>query len=98
MRQFVGLAVLPLAACTLATSDATADSALPSPATCRNEPLTQFAGQPGSKELGERMLRASGARTLRWVGKGTVVTMEFNPDRITVYLDESNRVERASCG
>jgi hypothetical protein len=48
--------------------------------------------------LGERMLRASGARTIRWVPQGSAVTMEFNAERITVQLDGSNRVERASCG
>jgi hypothetical protein len=44
------------------------------------------------------MLRASGARTIRWVPKGGVVTMEYSAERITVSLDGSNRVERASCG
>jgi len=98
MRQFITLALLPLAACTIATSDATADSPPMGPATCRNEALTQFTGQPASQELGERMLRTSGARTLRWVPKDGVVTMEFSPERVTILLDDSNRVERASCG
>jgi hypothetical protein len=44
------------------------------------------------------MLSASGARIIRWVPKGGVVTMDFSPERITVLLDGSNRVERASCG
>ena len=39
-----------------------------------------------------------GARTLRWVGYGMAVTMDFSPHRLTVYLDKANRVERASCG
>lgn len=97
MRQLVTLALLPLAACTIATSDATADSPPAMPATCRNEALAQFTGQPASQELGERILRASGARTLRWVPKGGVVTMEFSPERITILLDGSNHVERAGC-
>ena len=98
MRQLIALVCLPLAACTVATSDATADDIPASPAACRNETLTQFTGQPASQQLGERMLRASGARIVRWVPKGGVVTMEFSPERITVLLDGSNRVERASCG
>jgi hypothetical protein len=32
------------------------------------------------------------------VPKGGVVTMEYSAERITVSLDGSNRVERASCG
>jgi hypothetical protein len=98
MRQLVILALVPLTACTIATSDATADNPRQPPATCRSEPLAQFTGQPASQELGERMLRASGARIIRWVPKGSAVTMEFNPERITVLLDGSNRVEQASCG
>jgi hypothetical protein len=98
MRQLIALALLPLAACTFATSNATAVGPPPGPGPCRNEPLAQFVGQPASEDLGERMLRASGARTIRWVPQGGVVTMEFNAERITVQLDGSNRVERASCG
>jgi len=44
------------------------------------------------------MLAASGARVIRWVPKGGVVTMDYRADRITAYLDGSNQVERASCG
>lgn len=98
MRQFITLALLPLAACTVATSDATADNVPPTAATCRSEALAQFIGQPASQELGERMLRASGARIIRWVPKGGVITMEFSPERLTVQLDGSNRVESANCG
>ena len=98
MRQLIPLALLPLAACTIATSNATADNPPAPPAACRNEVLAQFTGQPASQDLGERMLRASGARILRWVPKGSVVTMEFSPERVTILLDGSNRVERASCG
>lgn len=98
MRRFVTLALLPLAACTVATSDATADTVPAAPGACRNESLAQFSGQPASQELGARMLRASGARIIRWVPKGGMVTMDFSPERITVFLDGSNRVERASCG
>ena len=98
MRQFVSLALVPLTACTIATSDATADNPRQPPVACRSEPLAQFTGQPASQELSERMLRAAGARIIRWVPKGSAVTMEFNSERITVLLDGSNRVEQASCG
>lgn len=98
MRQLIALVFLPLAACTVASSDATADSTPQAPAACRNDALAQFTGQPASQDLGERMLRASGARILRWVPIGGMVTMDFSPERITVFLDGSNRVERASCG
>ena len=97
MRYLIAiLALMPLAACTVATSDATATST-PGGA-CRSDELAQFVGEASSQELGARILKASGARIIRWVPKGSMVTMEFSPERVTVYLDGSNRVERANCG
>jgi len=65
---------------------------------CRGDALGQFTGQQATQDLGARMLAASGARSLRWVAKGMMVTMDFRGDRLTVYLDSANRIERASCG
>ena len=66
--------------------------------TCRGDELGRFVGQAASQELGAEMLRATGARTLRWVAKGMMVTMDFREDRLTVWLTADNRVERANCG
>lgn len=97
MRHWIAsLALLPLAACQVAQSDATAPG--PTPGTCRPAALGQFTDQPASEELGAKILAASGARTIRWVPKGSVVTMEFSAERVTVLLDGDNKVERASCG
>ena len=98
MHKLCTMALLPLAACTVATSNATADNVPAAPAVCRSEALAQFIGQPASQALGERMLRASGAKVIRWVPKGGVVTMDFSPNRLTVQLDGSSRVEAANCG
>jgi len=93
------LALLFPALLLTACATTAADTVAPEPdATCRNEALAGFVGQPASQDLGARMLRESKARTLRWVAKGMMVTMEFRGDRLTVYLDEANRVERANCG
>ena len=91
----LALAALPISACTVAES--APPVGLPE-GPCRNEPLAQFIGQPASQDLGARMMTASGARILRWVPKGGVVTMDFSPARLTVALDGSNRVETARCG
>ena len=90
-----GLATLPLMACTIAESGPVGGLAEGS---CRNEPLAQFIGQPATADVGDRMMSASGARVLRWVPKGGIVTMDFSPNRLTVQLDDRNRVETARCG
>ena len=92
MRKFILLAPLALAAC------ATTAPPPPSGGTCRPENLGQFTGQPATQALGAELQRVSGARILQWVGHGMMVTMEFSPDRLRVYLTADNRVDRASCG
>ena len=95
MRHACLLPLFALAAC--ATTPAAPVAAQPG-GTCRNDALAGFVGQAATEALGTQMLAASGARALRWVAKGMMVTMEFSADRLTVYLDGANRVERASCG
>ena len=65
---------------------------------CGGDSLGQFVGQAQSEDLAKRILAATGARTIRWVEKDMMVTMEFRADRVTVYLDAAKRVERANCG
>ncbi len=94
MRKLSLLLLLPLGACTSvapATPVAPGDVCLP-------VTLGQFIGQRQGKDLGARMLKLTGKTVLRWVRPGMVVTMDVREDRLTVYLDAANRVERASCG
>ena len=99
MRHLCLLTLLSLAACATAQPDplivppADGETA----ATCRADALAAFIGQPRSVALGTQILAATGARDIRWVPPGTVVTMDFRADRVTVYLDAANRVERAAC-
>ncbi len=95
MRMMLALSLLPLAGCMIAESKTVDEMGAGG---CRTGSLVQFTGQSASQDLGARMLAASGARIIRWVPKGGAVTMDFNPNRLTVQLDGSNRVETASCG
>jgi len=90
------VAAFPISAC-MATPSGQPGTGEPV-GSCRNDGLGQFVGQPASQDLGARMLAESGARTIRWVPKGAIITMEFSPDRLTIMLDGSNRVEAARCG
>jgi hypothetical protein len=90
------LSAIPLAAC-MVTPSGQPGTGEPM-GSCSNEGMDRFNGQPASQDLGAQMLRQSGARSIRWVPKGSVITMEFSADRLTVLLDGSNRVESARCG
>ncbi|HYI42137.1 MAG TPA: I78 family peptidase inhibitor [Sphingomicrobium sp.] len=65
---------------------------------CSNSGLDRFRGQPGTSATGSEMLRVSGAQTIRWVQPGQAVTMDFSPQRLTVYLAKGSVIDRANCG
>lgn len=90
----LGLGAPLLAACATISPAAPATGG----GTCSNDGLQQFVGQPATADLGARVLSTSGAKTLQWVAAGMMVTMDFRADRVRVYLDEQNRVQRLSCG
>ena len=82
----------------LITACATTQAAASAEGPCSNDALPQFVGQQATADLGARIIRVSGAKTLQWVGAGMMVTMDFRPDRVRVFLDGQNKVERVSCG
>ena len=92
MRKVHFVAPLLLTAC------ATAPMNEPAAGLCRPGSADRFVGQAATAELGSEMLAASGARQIRWVPYGGVITMEFSPNRLTVRLDQANRVASATCG
>ena len=98
MRNALLMPLFALAACVTAPAGPAGPAATAPAGTCRNDALASFVGQPATAALGAKMLAASGARDLRWVAKGMMVTMDFRDDRLTVHLDAANRVERARCG
>ena len=92
------LALLATALAGCATTGSAPSLAGPSGSACNDSGLTPYIGQPYSDALGAEMRSKSGAQSLRKVGYGEVVTMEFNANRLTVSLDEQNKVATARCG
>jgi hypothetical protein len=94
MRNPTSLAAFALAACSTVPAYGTEPLAV----ACKDEGLSSFVGQDATEATGSELLKQSGANALRWVPKGSMVTMEFRADRVTVYLDANNKIERVSCG
>ncbi|MES2001789.1 MAG: I78 family peptidase inhibitor [Pseudomonadota bacterium] len=65
---------------------------------CRETGLALHIGEMATAELGRQMLAEAGVRILRWVPYGHAVTMEFSADRLTITLDEQNRIHSVLCG
>ena len=97
MRKLALLPTAALGACAAASAQEVPERGA-SAYVCHGENLHQFVGQPATQELGAAVLRASGANRLQWVAHGMMVTMDFSPERVRVFLTADNRVERASCG
>jgi hypothetical protein len=65
---------------------------------CDASKAQRLVGKTRSKKLGTDALRLSGARTLRWIKPGTMVTMDFREDRLNLHLDARGRVTKVICG
>lgn len=89
---------LPLAACAGAGTQGPASPPAMVEGPCRNDGLDRFVGQKATTALGAELLKASGARTLRWGAPGSAMTMDFRPDRLTVSYDDQMLVISARCG
>lgn len=65
---------------------------------CKGDGLEAFVGREPTSETGSEILARSGAKVLRWLQPGQIVTMEFRADRVSVHLGADNRIERVTCG
>jgi hypothetical protein len=98
MRKLLLVAPALLAGCAAAPAAQPVPVVGESGSVCRNDALSGYAGRSASEAVGADILRVSGARVLRWVQPGMMVTMDFREDRVTVWRAAGNRIERVSCG
>jgi hypothetical protein len=55
-------------------------------------------GQQATSETGAVIMRASHAAVLRWAPPGSMLTMDYREDRVTVHLDAAGKVTEIKCG
>jgi len=92
-------AALPLAAC--AASEGPAGSTPPAPPAemaCNSDAVESYVGQTASSERGGAILKAAGARTLRWGPPRSAMTMDYRPDRVNVMYDDAYKITQITCG
>lgn len=65
---------------------------------CQADAARSLVGRQASGDLGAEAMRLSGARALRWIRPGDVMTMDYREDRLNVELDSTNRVQAVRCG
>ncbi|QNO25364.1 hypothetical protein EEB18_011135 [Sphingopyxis sp. OPL5] len=97
IRLLAIAAVLPLAAC--AGSDAPVESTPPpAEAACKADAAQSYVGQIATPDLGGAILKASGARTLRWGPPRSAMTMDYRIDRVNVMYDDAYKITQVTCG
>jgi Peptidase inhibitor I78 family len=97
MRRIFALAPALLAACSNLPAEPPIHGVTPGHK-CETDGTAQFIGAPGTSETGARIMRVSHAAVLRWARPGTMLTMDYREDRVTVHLDGASKVTEIRCG
>jgi hypothetical protein len=90
---------LPLALLAIGCAP-TPEAATPDPPSgpCDASRLGALVGRAYTEALAADAQRRSGARAVRRIRPGDMVTMDFRGDRLNVHLDDADRVVRFDCG
>jgi hypothetical protein len=91
---------LAAAAALMATGCATAAEEVPvrGGGSCDASRARALIGEARSEGVVAKALRLTGARTVRWIPEGAMVTMDYREDRANLHLDAKGRVVRIACG
>ncbi|MGB4075352.1 I78 family peptidase inhibitor [Pseudomonas sp.] len=65
---------------------------------CNVDNLQDMLGQNASAELIEQLQQQANAKTLRVLAPGDAATMDYNPQRLNIDIDESEVIIRLTCG
>jgi len=85
---------LSLPACATTTP---ADGA-PRPGSCDAARARALVGRTATSDLVARAQRLTGARRVRSILPGMMVTMDYSPDRLNIHIGRDDKVERFACG
>jgi hypothetical protein len=91
----LGLFALGLAAC---AHEARVEGEQPPLQACNDKPAQFAVGRDYSEALAEQARQASGARAVRGLFPGQMVTMEYRGDRLNLRVDDQRRVTHVNCG
>lgn len=94
--------LLMLAGCAPAAPPAdgnqTPQEQVPEGGSCDAAKAQSFVGEPESAEIAEQARQKSGARAVRWLRPGQIVTMEYRDDRLNLELDAEGKIIAIRCG
>ncbi|MFA5522274.1 MAG: I78 family peptidase inhibitor [Castellaniella sp.] len=65
---------------------------------CDADPAQMLVGRSFDRDSEASAIQLSGARHARTLRPGQVITMEYDPERVTLRLDEADRIVSVGCG
>lgn len=98
IRLLAIAAVLPLAACTQEKPPVESTPPPPAEMTCSAAAASSFVGQTASADVGAAIVKATGARTLRWGPPRSAMTMDYRQDRVNILYDDAYKITQVTCG
>ena len=67
-------------------------------ASCNAEGAQRFVGQTADAATVRSAMAASGAKAVRVIKPGMMVTMDFSGDRLNIRVDDADRIIAVNCG
>jgi hypothetical protein len=67
-------------------------------ASCNAEGAQRFVGQTADAATVRSAMAASGAKAVRVIKPGMMVTMDFSGDRLNIRVDDADRIVAVNCG
>lgn len=74
------------------------DAASESESNCNADAVQGMLGQFASAELIEQTRSQASAKQARVLAPGDAATMDFNPQRVNIHIDEAEVIQLISCG
>lgn len=65
---------------------------------CDADPAQSLIGKTYNSSIDQEARSLSGSRTIRTLRPGQVITMEYDPERINLRLDERDTIITVGCG
>lgn len=80
------------------SSDAAVDPDTLPAINCGEGRMAKLMNMPESEEAHAAVIAAVGHRHIRWVHPGDAVTMDYQPGRLNVIVDEHGQIAATRCG
>lgn len=97
-------ALATLAGCSSTTgtassqSNTTSDSFMNQSGLCNADPVQNLLGKAPRPDVLSQAKQLSGAKQIRTLLPGQVMTMEYNPERLNVLVGDADTITRINCG